>query len=432
MNNKTTVTDTSFTVGDFTILPSRNLIKSVTEEISITPKMLAVLTALAKNQGETLSKEHLIISVWGTIHTSDMVLSRAISDLRKVFGDSARQQHYIETVTKKGYRLKQQVCWQKDILKSQPKPAIKVQNKPVHRPSIIARNITLPPNIKRFFFTSFTIIILIVAAWYASKSTVNITESNIEPNQLTKLTQITKNDDIERNVRFSVDGKYLAYAVFNKDKPNVNIKLHSLVNNKIKVISSLSKDNENYYAISPAFSPNGKELAYKYRTQKYCHIIIYDLVNSQKRKLTDCPYAKTNALDWSPDGRYIVTTVFNYIEKTEGLALVDSTTGKINIFSTPHDKASGYLWPRFSPDGKTIAVVYVKPNDNLWIMGLIDIESGLFTKTLQLGEEISQVIWDSTGKYLYYLIVNSIDNGIWKINLTTNQTHKHRVNSLNI
>ena len=112
MNIKATSTLANFSVGEFCIVPSRNLVSKAGQESSITPKMLLVLTELAKHQGETLSKEHLIIAIWGSINTSDMVLSRAISDLRKVFSDSAKQQNYIETVTKQGYRLKQPVIWQ--------------------------------------------------------------------------------------------------------------------------------------------------------------------------------------------------------------------------------------------------------------------------------------------------------------------------------
>ena len=79
--------ESSFSIGNYSVFPSRNLVIHDEQEVLITPKMLAVLIELAQHQGETLSKEQLILAVWGTLHTSDMVLSRAISDLRKVFLD---------------------------------------------------------------------------------------------------------------------------------------------------------------------------------------------------------------------------------------------------------------------------------------------------------------------------------------------------------
>jgi len=105
----------NFSVGDFNVIVSRNLIIKGEIQTSITPKVLSLLIELAKHQGETLSKDHLIIAVWGTVHTTDMVLSRAMSDLRKVLGDSARTQDYIETVSKQGYRLKKSVFWQENV-----------------------------------------------------------------------------------------------------------------------------------------------------------------------------------------------------------------------------------------------------------------------------------------------------------------------------
>ena len=54
---------------------------------SVEPKVLKVLEALIENYGEVVSREELIDRVWGVSFGGDERLSRAISLLRKAFGD---------------------------------------------------------------------------------------------------------------------------------------------------------------------------------------------------------------------------------------------------------------------------------------------------------------------------------------------------------
>jgi len=423
MNNKSASSISNFSVGDFTVISSRNLITNDSEETSITPKMLSVLTELAKHQGETLSKEYLILTVWGSIHTSDMVLSRAISDLRKVLGDSAKQQNYIETVTKQGYRLKQKVNWQQGWHDSQlpeQQTTIELQSAPEPKP-ISEENVNpwykVSKN-KLWAFTALILIILSAGYWFGFDKESNlVNEISGDP----KLVYLTSNNDTESYIRFSVDGKYLAYATKSAAEPGRRLKVHSLADNKIITVGGSPESSDDSYDLAPAFSPNGKEIAYKHLTMEGCHIRIFSFVNSQVRELAKCPFSKSQGLDWSPNGKHLVTTVFNHTKKIEGLALIDSDSGKFNILPAPQQSASGHIWPRFSPNGKTLAVVYIQPNNNLWTLGLVETASGEFTEILRLGEEIGQVVWNETGDSLYYLITRGIDAGVWNINLSTKQ-----------
>jgi TolB-like protein/Flp pilus assembly protein TadD len=66
---------------------------------------MQVLVCLAARPGEVVSKEELIRAVWVDTFVTDDVLTRAISELRRVLGDDAKQPHIIETVAKRGYRI---------------------------------------------------------------------------------------------------------------------------------------------------------------------------------------------------------------------------------------------------------------------------------------------------------------------------------------
>jgi DNA-binding winged helix-turn-helix (wHTH) protein len=64
-----------------------------------------VLACLARHQGEPVSKEELLQTVWPNTFVTDDVLKRAISELRRVFEDDVRESRIIQTIPKRGYRL---------------------------------------------------------------------------------------------------------------------------------------------------------------------------------------------------------------------------------------------------------------------------------------------------------------------------------------
>src|SRR5687767_11559506 len=66
---------------------------------------MQVLVLLAAHAGQVVAKERLIQTVWPDAFVTDDVLTRAISELRRVFGDDAKESRFIQTIPKSGYRL---------------------------------------------------------------------------------------------------------------------------------------------------------------------------------------------------------------------------------------------------------------------------------------------------------------------------------------
>lgn len=73
--------------------------------LALAPTPFSLLCALARQPGALLSKDALLDQVWGHQFVSESVLKTAISDLRTVLGDDARQPRVIETVPRRGYRF---------------------------------------------------------------------------------------------------------------------------------------------------------------------------------------------------------------------------------------------------------------------------------------------------------------------------------------
>jgi TolB-like protein/DNA-binding winged helix-turn-helix (wHTH) protein len=97
---------TGFSIGDRRVEPSLNRIAGPQGPVQVEPKVMAVLTCLAGRRGEVVSKEELVREVWEGRYVSDDVVWRCIGELRRALGDDARQPVLIETIPKRGYRLK--------------------------------------------------------------------------------------------------------------------------------------------------------------------------------------------------------------------------------------------------------------------------------------------------------------------------------------
>lgn len=98
--------DARFKLGEWLVEPQLNrLMRPDGETVQLEPKMMDVLVCLARHAGEVVSREQLIDAVWPNLFISESVLTRAIAGLRRAFGDDARTPEFIETISKRGYRL---------------------------------------------------------------------------------------------------------------------------------------------------------------------------------------------------------------------------------------------------------------------------------------------------------------------------------------
>lgn len=75
------------------------------DTVRIEPKAMEVLMALAARPGEVVSREALLAEVWPGVVVGDEALTQSIIKLRRALGDNPREPAYIETISKRGYRL---------------------------------------------------------------------------------------------------------------------------------------------------------------------------------------------------------------------------------------------------------------------------------------------------------------------------------------
>ena len=94
-----------FSVAEWWVKPGLSVIEKDGTAISLEPRVMAVLVTLASKPGEVFSRQELEEQVWrGTVVGYD-ALAKAINKLREALGDDKKNPRFIQTISKKGYRL---------------------------------------------------------------------------------------------------------------------------------------------------------------------------------------------------------------------------------------------------------------------------------------------------------------------------------------
>ncbi len=95
-------TDLAF--GEVSIDLARHRLQAPAGVRRLEPRALDVLLILAERPGLTVSRDHLLETVWGDSDGSGAALNLAVSQLREALDDDVLAPRYIETVPWLGYR----------------------------------------------------------------------------------------------------------------------------------------------------------------------------------------------------------------------------------------------------------------------------------------------------------------------------------------
>lgn len=100
-----------FRVGHWVAEPALNRLTSGQTVFRVRPQLMDVLVCLARRQGRVVLKDELLAEVWPDRVITESGMVRCIAELRQLLGDSSREPTYIETISKRGYRLVASVEW---------------------------------------------------------------------------------------------------------------------------------------------------------------------------------------------------------------------------------------------------------------------------------------------------------------------------------
>ena len=124
--------DSLYAFGPFRIdLEARTLLRDGAP-VPLLPKSFDALAVLVRHPGTLLDKDFLLREIWPDTHVEENNLARAISDIRKALGEGPKDQRYVVTVPRRGYRFAPSVAPVDSDRSGPPAPASEVVSVPTH------------------------------------------------------------------------------------------------------------------------------------------------------------------------------------------------------------------------------------------------------------------------------------------------------------
>ncbi len=355
--------------------PKLNRVSCGGKHVRIPDKFMQVLVCLAE-QGDVVSRDELMHRVWPNTFVVEESLTRAISELRKVFGDSSRNPRVIETIPKKGYRLLVSVTWD---------DASPRADSPVKR---------WPGALILIGLLVIVIGVLGVGRHLRSKRVRS------EPH----VRYLTSLQGRERHPALSPDGTRLAFVWDGGDSLDPAVMVMALSGGPS---IQLTRQVGTYAA--PAWSHDGSRVAYVRLDPEPAGIYQVAAHGGMETLLVPTHHQRPPVTpDYSPDGSWLAFSEEVAVGGPHTIFLHELDTQETRRL-IEHVLPDDYDYrPRFSPDGKRIAFIRIRPDATTIEVMLLD---GREVKTLHPGEEqLIDIAWAPGGRDLIYLAID----GIWR------------------
>ncbi|TMO84359.1 winged helix-turn-helix domain-containing protein [Pseudoalteromonas spongiae] len=93
----------TFYIADFKVEPEKNKVSLPKAEFRLEPRVMSILCYLVEHQGEVLSKEQILASLWPNQSLEPELVTKAVFEIRKILNDNPKSPRLIETIPRKGY-----------------------------------------------------------------------------------------------------------------------------------------------------------------------------------------------------------------------------------------------------------------------------------------------------------------------------------------
>jgi len=414
----------TFHIADWEVQPQVNSLKRADRSFHVEPKVMQVLVELASHSNEVLTKEQLIHAVWSDTFVSDDVLTRCISEIRRVLEDDARAPKFIQTIPKTGYRLIVPVEYsQADVAPASLIPPPK--NLPETDPSPPEAERKHPATARQRFWL---IAALVVVSIGAVISLLRPSRSSVAPpaQGSYKIIPFTSYPGAQMQPAFSPDGNQIAFVwnEENGDNQNIYIKMVG-TETPLRLTSDPSEE------FSPTWSPDGRSIAFLRYSESDRGIYVIPALGGAARKVFS-PVGiiewERGALSWSPDGRRLIFPDGKSSDSPSAIYSLDLAAASVQPITAPPSRWDGDSSPAFSPDGTKIAFVRGREGwvRDIYVMGAHGGEPMRLTSDDRM---VSSLAWTADSSAIVFSSNRTGKYSLWKIAVTGGKPERLPVGS---
>ena len=380
----------------------------------ITVKALQVLLVLVAHRGKVVSREALLEWVWSGTLPGDDVLTQAITQLRKVFGDEREAPRYLETIAKGGYRLLADVAWLPAqrvgevpmvALPVPPAPSVLPLDGSVQpaRPAVFAAMLR-PSGARAASYVIAACIVVLsvfaVFAWRGARQVVPQTAASagVAAGEGTlPFALVASQPSFETQPSLSPDGNLVAYSM-PTDKVGAGTAIHVQAAEAVPP-SRLTDPPDGSSDTAPRWSPNGREIAFLRSSDASCNIHLIPASGGGARAVGPCPSRPMPQYDWLPDGSGFVAGHAGEGQDGTRVSIFDLRTGTWTAVRYEASPGDVDIDPRVSPDGRWLVFRRNISHSDFWRM---PIAGGTPERLTRLRTNIYGWDWTPDGKALVF------------------------------
>ncbi|MBB1061661.1 winged helix-turn-helix domain-containing protein [Marilutibacter spongiae] len=348
----------------------------------ITPKAMGVLRVLADSPGKVVSRDQLLAQVWPDTLPGDDVVTQAVTQLRKAFGERRDSPAYIETIAKSGYRLLAETEW----LPASPgeHAAAQARDGGAHvardeAPELLRMSASRQPS--RWWLRERVVVVAVAVVAALALAFVLLGRTSREEGAVLASEPHAHGEIIatpprpyrllssapgfELSPTLSPDASMAAYASTLPNRRGTVIQVQTTNGSQPRQIS-FPPDGVSDRA--PSWSPDGREIAYvRYGPGKACQVLVTAASGGgTERNVANCNVDDLVSFDWTPDSQGMVFGSMRMSTGSSSLRLLRLASGEWSALPGVGDGMSLDYAPRYSPDGEWIGFIRNPQVGDLW------------------------------------------------------------------
>ncbi|MGH8077425.1 MAG: winged helix-turn-helix domain-containing protein [Lysobacter sp.] len=397
----------------------------------ITPKAMGVLLALVDAAGRVVSRDALLAQVWPDTLPSDDVITQAITQLRKAFGEERGNPRYIETIAKSGYRLLASIEW----LGNGMAAATQTTSAPAD-PVVTAFESESPsgghgavppttssPAVRRHarwvaLAWALALAMVVVSAlllWATRRDAPTpaaVDDSLSTAPRLRPYRLITSMPGSENAPSLSPDAALVAYVARPSGQREAAVMVQTTDPSAPRQLSHPPAGADD---ARPAWSPDGREIAFlRVRPGRDCAVMRMPANGGTERSVGRCDHRSPPSFDWTHDGSGLVFDSRGTFGDNAGLRVLDLASGawrKLDYAAAVDDIDSR---PRYSPDGRWIVFVRNAPIGDFW---RLPANGGNAIRLTDLRADIGGWDWTPDGRGIIYAGWSDSETRLYRLDL---------------
>jgi Tol biopolymer transport system component len=231
-------------------------------------------------------------------------------------------------------------------------------------------------------------------------------------------TPLTSYVGVEFTPAFSPDGKQVAFAWNGEKGDNYDIYVKLVEAGTPHRLTTHSAEDT-----FPAWSPDGSHIAFRRHTNESDAIYLIPSLSGPERKLADLfPRLLGSAvggdgLAYAVDGKFLAVPDKNSDGEPFSIVLISTETGEKRKLSSPPAESVGDNTPAFSPDGRQLAFSRMSGQgvEDIYVVAA---EGGEARQLTFDNRFITDLNWTADGREIVFVSDRAGDTGLWRVSAT--------------